>query len=130
MGLTETKEGRLAIIVVVGGVLVAGGTLANAAMNNVADDRAERIRAALRQDLVSVSDETLGDYPDTRDSIESRAAGAVRDRPGRVVGSARPDEGDPVIVAVETRWGIQVRCVTAELRGDATVLTEVHSGGC
>lgn len=130
MGLTETKEGRLAIIVVVGGVLVVGGTLANVAMNNVADDRAERIRAALRQDLVSVSDETLGDYPDTRDSIESRAAGAVRDRPGRVVGSARPDEGDPVIVAVETRWGIQVRCVTAELRGDATVLTEVHSGGC
>ncbi len=130
MGLTETKEGRLAIIVVVGGVLVAGGTLANVAMNNVADDRAERIRAALRQDLVSVSDETLGDYPDTRDSIESRAAGAVRDLPGRVVGSARPDEGDPVIVAAETRWGIQVRCVTAELRGDATVLTEVHSGGC
>jgi hypothetical protein len=130
MGLTETKEGRLAIIVVVGGVLVVGGTLANVAMNNVADDRAERIRAALRQDLVSVSDETLGDYPDTRDSIESRAAGAVRDRPGRVVGSARQDEGDPVIVAVETRWGIQVRCVTAELRGDATVLTEVHSGGC
>jgi hypothetical protein len=130
MGLTDTKEGRLAIIVVVGGVLVAGGTLANVAMNNVADDRAERIRAALRQDLVSVSDETLGDYPDTRDSIESRAAGAVRDLPGRVVGSARPDEGDPVIVAVETRWGIQVRCVTAELRGDATVLTEVHSGGC
>jgi hypothetical protein len=130
MGLTDTKEGRLAIIVVVGGVLVVGGTLANVAMNNVADDRAERIRAALRQDLVSVSDETLGDYPDTRDSIESRAAGAVRDLPGRVVGSARPDEGDPVIVAVETRWGIQVRCVTAELRGDATVLTEVHSGGC
>ncbi|MGH9215861.1 MAG: hypothetical protein ACRDZS_06365, partial [Acidimicrobiales bacterium] len=63
MGLTETKEGRLAIIVVVGGVLVVGGTLANVAMNNVADDRAERIRAALRQDLVSVSDETLGDYP-------------------------------------------------------------------
>jgi hypothetical protein len=35
-----------------------------------------------------------------------------------------------VVVAVETRWGIQTRCITAELRGDATVLTEVGSGGC
>jgi hypothetical protein len=118
------------IIVVVGGVLVVGGTLANMAMNNAADDRAERIRRALRHDLVTVSDEALADYPETRDSIESVAAGAVRDLPGRVVGSARPDERDPVIVAVETRWGIQARCVTAEVRGDATVLTEVHAGGC
>jgi hypothetical protein len=46
------------------------------------------------------------------------------------VGSARPEDDDPVIVAVETRWGIQARCVTAELRGDATVLTEVDAGGC
>ena len=115
---------------IVGGLLIVGGTLANMAMNNVVDDRAERIRQALRHDLVAVSDETLADYPASRDSIESRAAGAVRDLPGRIVGSARPDEDDPVIVAVETRWGIQARCVTAELRGDATVLTEVHSGGC
>ena len=115
---------------IVGGFLVVGGILANMAMNNVVDDRAERIRRALRHDLVAVSDETLADYPESRDSIESRAVGAVRDLPGRVVGSARPGDGDPVIVAVETRWGIQARCVTAELRGDATVLTEVHSGGC
>ena len=115
---------------IVGGLLIVGGTLANMAMNNVVDDRAERIRQALRHDLVAVSDETLADYPASRDSIESRAAGAVRDLPGRIVGSARPDEGGPVIVAVETRWGIQARCVTAELRGDATVLTEVHSGEC
>ena len=73
---------------------------------------------------------TLANYPASRDSIESRAAGVVRDLPGRIVGSARPDEDGPVIVAVETRWGIQARCVTAELRGDATVLTEVHSGEC
>jgi hypothetical protein len=116
--------------VVVGGVLVVGGTFANVAMGNVADDRAERLRQALRRDLAAVSDETLTDYPDTRDAIESLAVEAVRDLPGRVVGSARPEEGDPVIVAVETRWGIQTRCVTAELHGDATVLTDVDSGGC
>jgi hypothetical protein len=116
--------------VIVGGVLVLGGILANVAMNNVADERAERIRRALRHDLAAVSDETLADYPETRDSIESQAARAVGDLPGGVVGSAQPDEGDPVIVAVETRWGIQARCVTAELRGGGTVLTEVKSSGC
>ena len=129
-GLTETREGRLVVIVIVGGILVVGGTLANVVMNNEVDDRADGIRRALRHDLVAVSDETLADYPASRESIESRADAAVRDLPGRVVGSARPDEGDPVVVAVETRWGIQARCVTAELRGDATVLTDVHSGAC
>jgi hypothetical protein len=116
--------------VVVGGFLVVGGILATMAMNNAVDDRAERIRRALRDDLVAVSDDDLADYPETRDSIESRAVGAVRGLPAQVVGSARPHDGDPVIVAVETRWGIQARCVTAELHGDATVLTEVHSGAC
>jgi hypothetical protein len=113
----------------VGGVLVVGGALANVAMNNAVDDRAEDIQRALRNDLVAVSDETLADYPESRESIESRAVEAVRDVPGRVVGSARRDD-DPVVVAVETRWGIQARCVTAELRGDGVVLTEVHGGGC
>jgi hypothetical protein len=116
--------------VIVGGFLVVGGTLANVAMNNAVDERAEGIQRALRHDLVAVSDETLADYPESRESIESRAVEAVRDLPGRVVGSARPHQGDPVIVAVETRSGIQARCVTAELRGDATVLTEVHAGDC
>jgi hypothetical protein len=120
--------------VVVGSVLVVGGVLATMAMDRVADDRADRIRRALRQELVAVPDETLADYPGTRDAIEGRAARAVDDLPGRVVGSIRGD-GDggrdgPVVVAVETRWGIQSRCVTAELRGDATVLTDVDSGGC
>jgi len=114
----------------VGGSLVVGGALANMAMNNVVDDQADSIRQALRHQLVAVSDEALADYPETRDAIESRAVDAVRGLPGRVVGSARLDDADPVIVAVETRWGIQARCVTAELRGDATVLTDVHSGGC
>jgi hypothetical protein len=114
----------------VGGVLVVGGVLGNMAMNNVADDRAERIRRVLRDDLAAVSDETLAGYPETRGTIESLAAEAVDDLPGRVVGSARPDEDDPVVVAVETRWGIQARCVIAELRGDGTVLTDVDSGGC
>ena len=115
---------------IVGGLLIVGGTLANMAMNNVVDDRAEGIRQALRHDLVAVSDETLADYPGSRGSIESRAVEAVRDLPGGVVGSARRDEDHPVVVAVETRWGIQARCVTAELRGDGVVLTEVHAGGC
>jgi hypothetical protein len=114
----------------VGGILVVGGALANVAMNNAVDDRAGDIQRALRNDLVAVSDEALADYPESRDSIESRAVEAVGDLPGGVVGSARRDDDDPVVVAVETRWGIQARCVTAELRGDGVVLTEVHGGGC
>jgi hypothetical protein len=114
----------------VGGVLVVGGAVANVAMNNAVDDRAEDIQRALRNDLVAVSDETLADYPESRKSIEARAVESLRDLPGGVVGSAHRDEDDPVIVAVETRWGIQARCVTAELRGDGVVLTEIHGGGC
>jgi hypothetical protein len=128
-GLTDTKEGRLAIIVVVGGLLVVGGAFANVLMANAADDHAGDIRRALRHDLSAVSDETISGYPDTREAIESAAARAVRDLPARVVGSAQ-DEHGPVVVAVETRWGMQSRCVTAELRGDATVLTDVHHGDC
>jgi hypothetical protein len=57
----------------VGGILVVGGALANVAMNNAVDDRAGDIQRALRNDLVAVSDEALADYPESRDSIESRA---------------------------------------------------------
>jgi hypothetical protein len=120
--------------VVVGAVLVVGGVAGNMAMDRVADDRADGIRRALRQELAAVPDATLADYPDSRETVEQLAARAVEDLPGRVVGSIRADaDGDgqgSVVVAVETRWGIQTRCITAELRGDATVLTEVGSGGC
>jgi hypothetical protein len=129
-GLTDTKEGRLAIIIVVGGVLVVGGAIANVAMGNLADDRAAGVRRALRHDLAAVSDETLAAYPASRPTVESLVVQAVRDLPARVVGSAQPADGGPVLVAVETRWGLQARCVTAELRGDATVLTEVAGGAC
>ena len=49
--------------------------------------------------------------------------------PGRVLGSAQVD-GDEVVVAVQSGWGWQIRCVEAELRGDATVLTYVRSRPC
>jgi hypothetical protein len=129
-GLTDTKEGRLAIIVVAGGTLVVGGAFANIGMSRAADDHADDIRQALRHDLAAVSDEALAHYPDSHDAIEAMAERAVRHLPGRVVGLARRDDDGPVTVAVETRWGLQSRCITAELRGDATVLTEVHHGSC
>ena len=37
---------------------------------------------------------------------------------------------DEVVVAVQSGWGWQIRCVEAELRGDATVLTYVRSRPC
>ncbi|MGH9112472.1 MAG: hypothetical protein ACRDZN_09300 [Acidimicrobiales bacterium] len=129
-GLTDSKEGRLAIIVVVGGILLVGGTLANGGMSNAADDHAGDVRWALRHDLAAVSDETLAGYPGSRDVIESAAERAVRDMPARLIGSVWRDDDEMVVVAVETRWGLHSRCITAELRGSATVLTEVGHGSC
>jgi hypothetical protein len=116
--------------VVVGGTLVVGGAVANVLMSNAADGHADDVRRALRHDLAAVSDETLAGYPGTRDVIESSAERAVRDLPAKVVGSLWRDDDQMVVVAAETRWGLQSRCVTAELRGRATVLTEVDHGGC
>jgi hypothetical protein len=35
-----------------------------------------------------------------------------------------------VLVAAQAGWGWQIRCVEAELRGNATVLTYVRSRPC
>ena len=115
---------------VVGGTLVVGGALANVLMSNAADDHADDVRQALRHELAAVSDETLAGYPETREVVEASAELAVRDLPARVVGSVWRDDDQMVVVAVETRWGLQSRCITAELRGSATVLTEVDHGSC
>jgi hypothetical protein len=98
-------------------------------MAGAADSAADEVRTALRRDLAAVSDEMIEGYPATRQAIEDVAAEAVAGGPGRVLGSAQVDEHE-VVVAVQSGWGWQVRCVEAELRGDATVLTYVRSRPC
>ena len=44
-------------------------------------------------------------------------------------GQAQVDEHE-VLVRVQSGWGWQIRCVEAELRGGATVLTYVRSQPC
>jgi len=127
--LTETKEGRFVVIAVVGGTLMLAAALGNLLMAGAADAAADEVRTALRRDLAAVSDEMIEGYPATRQAIEDVAAEAVAGGPGRVLGSAQPDE-DEVVVAVQSGWGWQIRCVEAELRGDATVLTYVRARPC
>ena len=110
--------GTLMILVAVGNLLAAGA----------ADRAADRARAALRHDLATVSDEMIAGYPDTRDAIEEVAVAAVADERGEVLGSAQRD--DEVTVAVQSGFAWQVRCIEAELRGDATVLTYVRPRPC
>ena len=130
-GITETKEGRLTVIIVVGGTLLVAVAFANVWMANAADDEADQIRRSLRGGLASVSDEALDDFPYSAQAIEATAGQALvdDDEPGRVVSVTRPDR-DEVVVAVETSWGWQLRCVEAELRGGGTVLTDHHTGPC
>ncbi len=128
-GLTDTKEGRFVVIALVGGTLMLVVAAGNLMMAGAADSAAEEVRTALRRDLAAVSDEMIEGYPATRQAIEDVAAEAVAGGPGRVLGSAQVDEHE-VVVAVQSGWGWQVRCVEAELRGDATVLTYVRSRPC
>lgn len=128
-GLTDTKEGRLVVIALVGGTLMLVAALGNLMMAGAADSAADEVRTALRRELATVSDEMIEGYPATRQAIEDVAAEAVAGGPGRVLGSAQVDEHE-VVVAVQSGWGWQVRCVEAELRGDATVLTYVRSRPC
>jgi hypothetical protein len=128
-GLTDTKEGRLVVIGVVGGILMLVATAGNMAMAAAADGTVDDVRRALRRDLSALSDETIDGYPETAESIERAADQALVDLPARVVGSASPDD-DEVVVAVQSGWGWQIRCVKAELRGDATVLTYVTARPC
>jgi hypothetical protein len=128
-GLTDTKEGRFVVIALVGGTLMLIVAVGNLMMAGAADSAADEVRTALRRDLAAVSDEMIEGYPATRQAIEDVAAEAVAGGPGRVLGSAQVDEHE-VVVAVQSGWGWQVRCVEAELRGDATVLTYVRSRPC
>jgi hypothetical protein len=128
-GLTDTKEGRLTVIVAVGGTLLVAASFANVWMANAADDEADQIRRALRRGLSPVSDETLDAFPDSGPEIEDAVRQALADEPARLVRVTRPD-GDEVVVAVESSWGWQLRCIEAEMRGGGTVLTDHHTGTC
>jgi hypothetical protein len=130
-GLTETRDGRLVVICVVGGSLLLAAVAGNAAMAAAADGTADDVRRALRRELAAIDDEALRDYPATAGEIEAAAVSALAGTPARVLGSAQPDgEGEEVVVAAQTGWAWQVRCIRAELRGDATVLTYVDAGPC
>jgi hypothetical protein len=122
--LADTREGRLTIIVVVGGTLLVATAFANVWLANAADDQADRIRSALRRDLAAVSDEQLAAFPESMPTIEDVARTALADahEGGRLMRVEQPDD-DEVVVAVESGLGWQRRCIEAELRGDGTVLT-------
>jgi hypothetical protein len=128
-GLTETKEGRFVVIAVVAGTLMIGAAIGNLLMADAADSAADGVRAALRHELSTVSNAQIADYPESADAIEAVAAEALRGERGKLLGSAQIDEGE-VMVAVQSGWGWQIRCIEAELRGDATVLTYVRPRPC
>jgi hypothetical protein len=113
----------------VGGTLLLATAALNVVMGRAANTTAEEVRQSLRHDLSLVSDEEIADYPASSAEIEQMAESAVAGHPARVLGTARPD-GDEVVVAVQSGWGWQVRCIRAELRGDATVLTYVDPRPC
>jgi hypothetical protein len=127
-GLSETKEGRLVIIAAVGGTLMIAVALGNLAMAGAADTDADDIRSILRRELSTVSDDAIATYPDSAEVIETMAVEAIAGEPARVLGSTRRD--DEVVVAVQSGWGWQIRCIEAELRGGATVLTYVAARPC
>jgi hypothetical protein len=128
-GITETKEGRLTVIVAVAGTLLVTVAFANVWMANRTDDEADRVRRALRGGLASVPDAALDGFPDSGPTIEAAAQRALADEPARLVRIDQPDD-DEVVIAVETSWGWQLRCVEAELRGGGTVLTDPRTGPC
>lgn len=128
-GLTDTKEGRVVVICLVGGSLMLVVALGNMAMASAADDTAGEVRTALRRELAAVDDDTLAAYPQTAGEIEAAAVDALVGQPARVLAVDRPED-DAIVVAVQSGWAWQVRCIRAELRGDATVLTYVESRPC
>ncbi|HEX5366823.1 MAG TPA: hypothetical protein VFW63_09210, partial [Acidimicrobiales bacterium] len=87
-GLTDTTEGRLAVIAVVAGTLMILVAVGNLVAADVADDDADRVRAALRQELARLPDEVVVGYPATRGAVEDAAGAALGPRRGRVLGSA------------------------------------------
>jgi hypothetical protein len=129
--LADTREGRLTIIVVVGGTLLVALSFLDVWMSNAADDEADRIRSVLRRELVDVPDSRLDAFPGSADDLAEVAQGALADAgaPGRVVRVARPDR-DEVVVSVDTGLGWHPRCIEAELRGEGTVLTHRRGRPC
>jgi hypothetical protein len=128
-GLTETKEGRFVVIAVAGGTLMIGAAVGNLFMAGAADSAADDVRVALRRELATVSDAQIDGYPESAEAIEAVAGDALRGMRAQLLGSAQVDEGE-VVVAAQAGWGWQVRCIEAELRGDATVLTYVRPRPC
>lgn len=130
-GLADTREGRLTIIVVVGGTLLVALSILDVWMSNTADDEADDIRATLRRELAVVPDATLDAFPDTADDLAELAQEALADAglPGRVADVERPARSD-VVVTVESGLAWHPRCIEAELRGDNTVLTQRRSRPC
>jgi hypothetical protein len=130
-GLTDTKEGRLAIIVVVAGTILVVAAFANVLGNNAADAEADSVRAALREELGELPDDEALVLPAEQGGPIDKAVGRVlRRHPGELVAVGRPEHRHMTVVAVETGWTWWPRCVRAELRGDHTVLTRVSNGTC
>lgn len=117
------------MIALVGGTLMIAASVGNMALADAADDTAREVRTILRREMAAVPDEAIADYPRSADAIETVAVEGLAGVPARVLGS-RADGDDVVVVAVQSGWGWQVRCVEAELRGDATVLTYARSRPC
>jgi hypothetical protein len=130
-GLTETKEGRLAIIVVVAGTILVVSAFANVLGNNAADAEADSLREALREELGELpDDDVLALPPEQGGPVDDAVGRVLRDHPGELVAVGRPEHRRMTVVAVETGWTWWPRCVRAELRGDHTVLTRVAHGTC
>lgn len=129
-GLTETKEGRLTVIVALAGVFLVGTSFANVLGNNAADATAGDVRAALRDELAELPDDADLTFPADAAPIEEAVDRALAGERGRLVAIGRPDHRRMTVVAVETGWTWWVRCVRAELRGANTVLTRVAHGPC
>lgn len=128
--MTETRDGRLAIIVTIAGTVLVGASFVNVLGNNAADDRADDVRLGLRTELTELPDDAELTFPVDTGPIEAAVAQALDGRRGRLVAIGRPDHRRMTVVAVETGWTWWLRCIRAELRGDATVLTRVAPGPC
>jgi hypothetical protein len=145
-GLTATKEGRLAVIIVVAGVLVVGLRLADVVAAHKADDMADDIRRSLRTELGPLPDATIAAFgtesSGSAGSSESSAGAganpveqaterALRHHTARLLAiGASDDTAPPLVLVVETGWGWQARCIRAELKGHGTVLTTVRRSHC
>jgi hypothetical protein len=146
-GLTATREGRLAVIIVVAGVLVVGLRLADVVAAHKADDMSDDIRRSLRTQLSPLTDDEIATFgagssepgssePGSSEgggtgAVEAAAQRALRHHTARLLAiGASDDAAPPLVLVVETGWGWQARCIRAELRGHGTVLTTVRRSHC